>query len=355
MVNNTFTYLIGAGSSANTLPTVKDIPTKLNDYLSTLKKPDYDYGGEFFPENVLLKQVMMEGYMKSLTKGLAELIEACKTHSSIDTYARKLYLLQDLEKYKVVKFIFNEFLIYEQIINGVDLRYETFLASILNLNPDKKLILPDNIRILSWNYDNQFELAYAKYLKEPTTVEINRALQNFPETNYDQFDVNRFGIYKFNGTAGGAITNGTFSPLIYDYNLLSFKTLSRNIVSNMLLRYYFLLEKPKVKARGIPDDKYPTIFFSWDNDVLFDKLRSNALKAIQNTKYLIIIGYSFPTFNRQQDREVLKNMKNLQRIYLQTTKNSIDSVCYRLQSLIENDIKIEKIDATDEFFIPLEF
>ena len=73
---------------------------------------------------------MRNSYVNELKK----LIQECGNHLSIDTYARILYLKNDLGQLEITKFIFNEFLIYEQIINGVDKRYDGFFAALIKKN-----------------------------------------------------------------------------------------------------------------------------------------------------------------------------------------------------------------------------
>ena len=55
--------------------------------------------------------------------------------------------------------------------------------------------------------------------------------------------------------------------------------------------------------------------YSWENNPVFDNIRTNALKATKETDILIIIGYSFPTFNRNIDKSILKNMIRLKKVF----------------------------------------
>jgi len=52
------------------------------------------------------------------------------------------------------------FFIFEQTRIPADMRYDTFYASTLKVETDSKktqLNLPENIQVISWNYDYQFE------------------------------------------------------------------------------------------------------------------------------------------------------------------------------------------------------
>ena len=73
------------------------------------------------------------------------------------------------------------------------------------------------------------------------------------------------------------------------------------------------------------------------------------------TDYLIIIGYSFPTFNRKVDRELLKSLKATVKFFIQSPSNDIGSVVHRFGALTINKNEINRITQTDEFFIPFEY
>jgi hypothetical protein len=41
------------------------------------------------------------------------------------------------------------------------------------------------------------------------------------------------------------------------------------------------------------------------------------IHATKNTEILVIIGYSFPFFNREVDRQILNSMLKLEKVYIQ--------------------------------------
>jgi hypothetical protein len=49
------------------------------------------------------------------------------------------------------------------------------------------------------------------------------------------------------------------------------------------------------------------------------------LKTTQDTEQVVVIGYSFPFFNRQTDREIFGSMANLTKIYVQDMMAFIES------------------------------
>src|SRR5205085_5957769 len=103
-------------------------------------------------------------------------------HPSIDTFAKKLFLTNDEYNLRQLKLILSVYFLYEQSHEAekdnffqyhekvrysnlpVDPRYDFFMAALLK--PSKpRPVLPDNLYIVSWNYDSQLEMAYHPYGK----------------------------------------------------------------------------------------------------------------------------------------------------------------------------------------------
>jgi hypothetical protein len=351
------TYLLGAGASANKVPIVSTISEKLQEFLDTLKDPKYEFKDQMFgvPE---MTGVFVEDYRKSFISEIENLIKECKSHLSIDTYARLLFLISDYQKLNTVKFIFNEFLLYEQFLNGVDKRYDGFFAAILSKDENNVLLLPDNINILSWNYDNQIELSYSKFFKSSDTNAISKDLQIFPLSNYNEFDPTKFCVMKLNGSAGGTIVENNVHPFRFDFEGIRNGQTNvplGEVIKTIYYRYARLTQSSKFKTFAEKKQSYPTIFYSWDNNDVYDRLRDQTYKIINSTEILVIIGYSFPTFNRDIDRLILNSMRILDKIFLQTKKDNMADVLIRIKALLNRDIQIVPIEGTDEFYIPFEF
>ncbi|PSR03910.1 MAG: hypothetical protein BRD50_04955 [Bacteroidetes bacterium SW_11_45_7] len=70
-------------------------------------------------------------------------------------------------------------------------------------------------------------------------------------------------------------------------------------------------------------------------------------KGVRNNEILILIGYSFPFFNRKVDREIFNELKSsgvFKKIYFQDLNNSGEFL--RSQFDLSKDIKIEHINNT---------
>ena len=78
------------------------------------------------------------------------------------------------------------------------------------------------------------------------------------------------------------------------------------------------------------------------------------LKTTLDTEQVVLIGYSFPFFNRQTDREIMGNMANLKKIYVQNM--NADEVESSLLAILPEgkNIEIEKIYKCSQFYLPNE-
>lgn len=103
----------------------------------------------------------------------------------------------------------------------------------------------------------------------------------------------------------------------------------------------------------------PYLNFAWEldqNDISLKSIK-RAKDIIERTDYLVVIGYSFPNFNRLIDREILKNSKSLRKIYYQAPSNVVESLSQRIKGVLPTGL--QPLDATpitdlDQFFIPYE-
>ena len=356
------TYLIGAGASCQALPLVKDIPERLKNFKNVCKR--YDLGDE---NNI------QETDRNKFVKDLDWLIEECINHASIDTFAKKLYLAGQEEELLKLKIILNKFFVAEQLLKGVDKRYDAFFAALLNRGPSGALVFPKDIKVISWNYDRQIEFSIGQFDSDirddpdndKQTRLIERKIQIYPQhekINIDTWDTdlnpNEFCIFKLNGTFGGSLvkTDGFKND---PFNIIKFTKenndpiVEQEIKIKCLGNYSNTIDAINTKGHEIGKLE-PAILFAWEERPLSEKVRSLAIRAIQNTEYLIIIGYSFPTFNRSIDKEILSSI-NPRKIYIQDIESGVLGVEQRLSSILGPGATIEGITNVDEFYVPYEY
>ncbi|MDR0510570.1 MAG: hypothetical protein LBH06_05715 [Rikenellaceae bacterium] len=107
----------------------------------------------------------------------------------MDTFAKKLSL-QGSSDYGKSKFFLSLYLVLEQLVSRPDSRYDGFFADIF----DRNCRVPDDITIISWNYDSQFDIVYKEWESNNMLNIVNKTV------GFRKVD-NSGLIFKINGTA----------------------------------------------------------------------------------------------------------------------------------------------------------
>ena len=237
------------------------------------------------------------------------------------------------------------FFILEQIIHKPDRRYDTFLANVLQRENEwyDKLVLPDDIRILSWNYDNQLELVYREYL-EKNYSEIREILGIY-DVKSDEKErslKDKCSIIKLNGTAN----------FLKEEDWLQYSGIDKiddTMLGNILKKYTECLIAGRCEGRL-------RLNFAWEERWSEDMLNKRIPNMVRDATALVVIGYTFPYFNRKIDRVVFKEMSNLKNIYIQDPY--ADRIKQNIIPVMPNDkltyIKIHTLNDVDQFFLPPE-
>lgn len=327
-------YLIGAGASAHTLPIVSQIPSKLEEVIKDVSN---------LKELEALQEKKLER-IKYVIEDLSWLHTESAKHASIDTFAKKLFVKKKAEELNRLKSSTGLFFSILQTKYKVDPRYDQFISSIIGSSIRD---LPKDICIVSWNYDNQFELAFREYSDHPD-IEVQETFLGMIHKNHlNHYEKDKFKIIKVNGTSGSfSYGNGTKSNLIkrsdkkYDNDFL------RNLIDDYV-HVCYNLESPNFK---------PLMSFAWERDENFDELMNHLKQEISGCQTLVIIGYSIPFFNRKIDQEILETMENLRTIYIQDKYP--DTIKQRLFQLIpiteQKHIRVEFNTDLNQFIIPYE-
>ena len=340
------TYLFGAGASAKALPVVGAIPDELERVAKI-----------FTTKNVITSRVELGN---SITKSLSEcqselimemerLVPIIRNHASVDTYAKKLYLQEnkkELTRLKVILSIFFTVLQSEGI--KVEPRYDSFFASILNRLDD----FPKNVKVLSWNYDQQFEMAYAEYLDSKQSLqEASEKLNVITKQNWGSIwkgPEDGFCIVKLNGSTGfvNYAANGIpfllteeksnapttpigSTPHYYNRRLFPY------VLNNLVERYARIMSLFE-ESPGYVDHSIPLLSFAWEEELHQNKSIVNEAKTrTKDSDVMVVIGYSFPYFNREIDKQIINNMPNLTKIYIQDLHP--ENIIQRLKTLIDKD------------------
>ncbi len=335
------TYLLGAGASAEALPTVKG--NNGDDGLSY----KFQVMANELKTNKLISDIHRD-FSNELSANLLWLADGSNKFATTDTYAKFLYL-QDRNSLVKLKKTLSLYFTIEQFINHkIDKRTLTFLTTIMQLNN----IFPTNIKILNWNYDFQIQLAAEVFRKEefhPGTVYFHSPplIGYYPTLGSEFFtnsniDNNAISMVHLNGIAG--------------FYFLE----NENTILNL-----FLNKRPKdineifEKVKTHSDRKYDLLTFAWEKDTKSSNILRARIKyaksIINETDILVIIGYSFPFFNRDIDKEIFKTLNEsgkLKKIFYQDPYRT--GAFLKNQFELSDEVKIEHIEYKDNYYVPIE-
>lgn len=337
-------YYLGAGASFGKrdesnkiqegLPLVSEIPSQFDEFREFIYKTDipeddvYTFHGYI---NVRGKDLANE--KQFMLNAMDELRDKIQEHATIDTYARKLYLIGDKWTLDKLKCILSLFFIWEQLEHKPDNRYDTFLANVLAA---KTLTLPKDISILSWNYDSQIEIAYRSY-RTNTGLEI---YEKNIQGQWPQLTSNG-RIIKINGSA--TLADGSVLQEILN---------NKEIPVAAQLIHYYSYAMSDTSQLGIQFKTH--LSFAWEDSMNQQNLIDTINATVSDTQYVVVVGYSFPYFNREIDRQIFKVMPHLKKVYIQD-KNP-NAVMQSIEAAIPAGIKIQTIPIHDctQFYLPAE-
>jgi hypothetical protein len=379
-------YLLGAGSSALALPPVNSMKGEIVNLETILKS----YFQENFNADAFtnLPFPFKENYKQliPLVGDFRWLIDESQNHETIDTLAKKYYFLNDYTSLKRLKTTLIVYFTIRQLcqirpnpgtpyISGpihqlIDPRYDSFIAAIAEKR-NLQMHLKDNVKIITWNYDIQMELSLKRYLNLKIHL-IKEKFQIFPNhnsfslSNGDLLDSKKFGMIKLNGNAfwdNPSETGEELKSTLFDEYFGDTEPIK---VLGKLLFQLEVLHKDNDK---LIDEATRYFNFAWETDSTFTEKYNGysnnilaAEKIASEAAILVVIGYSFPVFNRQVDTQLFNLMTNLKKVYIQDLNPE------KIQSVLKNAFKIfqepftlqnpEKVfsleDNTDHFVLPYE-
>jgi hypothetical protein len=335
-------YYLGAGASVQALPLAKSIYNKkdavvpetpiVNGLAYSLKKIDINsiFRG--------LDESKYSDFKIEMQNNLTELSIKANEFGDVDTYAKYLHLKQDSSFFKLKKTLSQFFTIEQLLLNKLDGRYLPWLINIMDEES-----FPENVKILSWNYDFQVELA-AKNFGDIENVEFDTNSFSYSKSFINHYPCldptpdrdNNFSIIHLNGIAGFKQPKDLYTSSIFQ------KSIGNNSIS--ILNYL------------MKDDSDPQIHFAWEGSKYHKLLMKKVIEMIKGTTIVVIIGYSFPFFNRQIDKLVFEELMNrtpIKKIYYQDPKLSGEQL--RAQFSLPQNLPIVHIKKVDNFHVPFEY
>lgn len=338
--NAKVTYLLGAGASYGAVPIWGRQAESMIDVAREMLILIRNSQREFSLNGVTRKQFE---FLKTLFKDLEFFGIKALEFGSIDIYAKRLFLLKDYVNLNSLK---KSVSIYfdlwesgflncsnkmndkdEKIYKKIDQRYLSLLSVLLQ-SGDIFPELNPNVSFLSWNYDLQLEKSFETFLpqKEKSLKDILEKLEGN-------------SVLHLNGYRGILHNEDNDSEIVDKDKFTSIKS------------YLIELGKKRKELERTKDSFLSSIKYAWEMES--DSLEK-AIQVMNKTNILVIIGYSFPAFNRAIDQALIKEFESgtgYKRIIYQDPNANQDII----NSLFRNEnVKLEK-ENKDQFYIPHEF
>ncbi len=244
------------------------------------------------------------------------------------------------------KSVINSVILLEDIKKRANVKYENFLREISERDRHANVIMPDNIKILTWNRGINLERAFYDISKNSETM--FKELQVYPiSAGFDDtdFDIRKFAILHLAGLAGTYYIskNGMISEYLKDW--ITIKNMSdADILNNLVISY---------KSFMYNDLLIPTVSFFLDNNNYTSLILQKAHHIASKTNILIIIGHLFLEDTFEKDKGIIQQMIDLHKIYVQVPTEYKQAVLLKLQNIRPDlhNIEVEFVDNDDDFFI----
>ena len=98
-----------------------------------------------------------------------------------------------------------------------------------------------------------------------------------------------------------------------------------------------------------------SISFAWEEENERSGIIQKARQDVSETNILVVIGYSFPFFNRIIDRDIIRGMNKLEKVYFQAPDaNDIKERFLAIRDDIAPDKLLTRFDVK-QFVFPNEF
>jgi hypothetical protein len=315
---NNITYYLGAGASYSALPVLNELSEEMIQFANSLIPEGFAHN--FNQISIEESNPITNHSLAHFAWELKQLGMVSASFNTVDTYARKLFANGSLHKLAKLKNTLSLFLSMWQCCQKnfktrnseyapeIDPRYISLIATFLN--PEGGIKLIDNLNFITWNYDMQLQLAYQKFFNE--SIELAKINDYLPFDPINDTLRRKLKICHLNGFCGYMKTRSEKDIFFID-RLLPVKNISQ------------LKEAFQSKANEIYPEKPEPVYslnFAWEKDIILkDRIFERAIEIAKETRTLVIIGYSFPIFNRKIDSLIFKTMiesNNLKKIYYQS-------------------------------------
>ncbi len=338
------TFLLGAGASYNSCPIWKEQGEKMVELAEKYLKSSNNNFNDKAPVGLDDKEQLLWniGYFgqKALKFG------------TIDTYAKKLFLNQSDQELSALKLAVSVFFTIWQLTNDFDLkkrgsnileeidrRYITLLAALLENKSGSGIQIKENVRFVTWNYDLQLEFAFKSFTRDGSSWD------DIPDNLRFRFNSDNpksLQICHLNGYHGFYITSE---------KEIGFIDVPKSKDINEILESIGYVSTSHSRRQLHVTNH---INYAWETNPLALGVRNEAIKVFSETDILVVIGYSFPNFNKEIDKMLFDKLKGRKTTIYYQDLNASETFIKQLVNSNETEIICERIKM-DAFLLPYEF
>lgn len=346
MQNGNIIYLFGAGASRNSVPIVNDFSKEmvnLNEYYYKIRNSlNVD---KFEPLDNMIDFIGQKG---------AESVK----YGSIDNWAHILHRNGNYRAFEELKFSLSLFLAVWQQLNTkiseanyplrVDPRYVKLLPYITNTSSSFTWNLKPEIKLASWNYDNQIEFGLSMLHKDTPSLDDLKRSVKFSIENINGPD-SYFDLLHLNGYCGFHGRSGAPNKLFHEIPFFHEDNLEPAAVFEDAARVFAAFRRGDIDIKN----HIHYGFESRDSINGFDELKT----AFGEASYVIVIGYTFPDFNLKYDKALFSELglKRKAHIIIQDPRPEIPM--RKLKSYMsknEQNYSISSYSHVSDFLLPNE-
>lgn len=332
------TYILGAGASYQSIPVVKTFVQRFGVFQGNL------WGA------------MQEGYFdfknySEIDQLGKEFANAITSHQSFDTFFKKLFHLGQKDKILQFKKILNLYFLWEHLIEpkveddknafqktaSIDKRYDALVAALLK-PLEGKAELFCKVNFISWNYDMNLLASIKQYF--------------YPNDTYaallDKLQEKSRAEWVFNEKLTVVNMNGFFYSHLFDERTtlqgLDWKEMISLAIQNWTDNEA-VLQKDAERIR-----------FAWEGMSVEPskplKHIELAKKKIQTSEKIVVIGYTFPLYNRLVDLSYF-NRSGISGTLVCAQDPNVDVIAERImQELVGGRFRSDRISDCDSFYVP---
>ena len=333
-------YILGAGCSANYgYPLAKDFRTTLKGYQQTLNnRPRCEHLECCVADSLRLLEEFNSPTIDRLALQIEERLDRDKRavpvsdgaeHSRLEQEANGQIL--DAKIATAALFLEREYEARKIGLQG----YRDFLNTVFEGHRDPDVLGTTPVRVMSYNYDRLFEIAFADHFRLDSSVDwygpgcLNSGV-DFIWKRAATVAPDRFSFLKLHGTAGIWVAD---RHGLRTYGCVDFPNARRIIDDDFIWPH-------GREARSSPSQSEPLIVFPFEKErarerrtaFLYDQylqaIWEQAMRLAEQAHQIWVIGYSFDPNDRKSALELLR--KNAANCEVVVQNRSADELCKSL-------------------------